>query len=63
MEQRKVSGNIYASPNSTSSDGFLYLIKLSNQGWGLPTDGLEPKDLRALADELEKNRQEKEQNK
>jgi len=59
MEWINVSGNIYAQPDRFSTDGFTYVIRPNSQGWGLPTENIEPEDLRVLADELEKYRKEK----
>jgi len=45
VEERIVSGCIYAKEDKYTSDGVAYTIRPKHQGWGLPVDDLEPKDL------------------
>ena len=55
-DEINISGKIYAHEDQYSKDGVMYTIKPSRQAWVLPVGDLEPKDLRALADDLEKRR-------
>jgi hypothetical protein len=58
MPQEQVSGKIWATTDSTQKEGESYLIRSSSgSGWGLPVRDLNPKDLRALADRIELQRE------
>ena len=58
MKEERVSGNIWARPESYKREGEVYVIRdpILNQGWGLPVEHTEPADLRALADRIEEKR-------
>lgn len=58
-EEMKVHGNIYHRAEELSLCGNKdgeYTIRnpVTRQGWGIPTSDLEPDDLRAMADHLER---------
>lgn len=54
MSEIKVSGNIYASKDSCSKDGEVYIVRNKHgQGWGIDVNNVTPTDLRVLADRLE----------
>ncbi|WP_018234337.1 hypothetical protein [Thioalkalivibrio thiocyanodenitrificans] len=49
-----VSGNIVARPDRLAHDGVEYfIVNRIGQEWGVPTQNISPKDLRAMADHLE----------
>jgi hypothetical protein len=57
MKRERVSGNIWAEPESHGRDDETYVVRnVLGQGWQLPTKDLEPADLRALADRIEERR-------
>jgi len=63
MSEERVSGNIFVVEYGMGSTEEYVIRNRIGQGWGLPTVDLEPKDLRALADRLEKVRLRRQKNK
>ena len=54
MNEKHISGAIYAESDKYEKCGYAYMIRPANgMGWGLPTRDITPDDLRAIADHLE----------